>query len=208
MTNNEILTQPSSSVTDPRPALARSIATAQSVIAELTDANANDPTPCTDWNARVMAGHLVAVVERIEAIPGGRDPLEMALVRDDLAVAELPSAFSAVARAAETAWTDAALARVVTVPFGVMPGAAALGVYTAEILAHTWDLSRAVGVEPEWNLDDTATANAVTRAGLPGECRELVDMPFDAVVPTADDAPAIEQLVAWLGRDPRFVGRR
>lgn len=190
---------------DPRPALVRSIATAQSVIDEVTSSNATRATPCADWNAHQMAGHLVAVIERIEAVAHGRDVMQMALVREDIAIDGLAAAFASTAANAVDAWTADKLAEIVTVPFGVMPGAPALAVYTAEILAHTWDLSRAVGVEPVWHLDDTAAANAATRAGLPRDGRDMEEMPFDPVVPTADDAPAIDQLVAWLGRDPQFA---
>jgi uncharacterized protein (TIGR03086 family) len=149
-----------------------------------------------------MAGHIIAVLERVAAIPGDDDIMTMALVRDDLAVGALGAALTTAAQAVHEAWTGDVLGQMVTVPFGTMPGGAALAAYTSEILTHTWDLATAIGVEPQWHVGDTEMAAEVIRMGLPAEPRGVEGMPFDAVVPTADDAPAIDRLVAWVGRNP------
>lgn len=187
---------------DPRVAFARSVNTARAVIAEVDDNNAANESPCPDWNARLMAGHIIAVLERVAALPAGDDIMAMAVVRDDLAVDALSEALTSAAQAVHAAWTDDALAQMVTVPFGTMPGGAALAAYASEILTHTWDLATAIGVEPQWHVGDTEMAAGVIKMGLPAEPRAVEGMPFDPVVPTADDAPAIDRLVAWVGRNP------
>ena len=91
---------------------------------------------------------------------------------------------------------------MVIVPWGTIPGAVALAVYSSELLVHAWDLATAIGVEPQWHQGDVETALGVVEVGIPAEPRNPEDMPFGAVVPTADDAPTIDRLVAWMGRTP------
>jgi uncharacterized protein (TIGR03086 family) len=187
---------------DPRVPLARAVVTAGVVLAELTTDTASNPTPCAGWDAHQMGGHLVAILERVAALPVGRSIDEMALVRDDLTVQEMPAAFTSAAHAVQAAWTDEALASMVTVPWGEIPGVVAMHVYAAELLIHTWDLATAIGVEPQWHQPDVEAAVQAVQMGIPHEGRDLVDMPFGPVVTTADDAPAIHRLVAWVGRTP------
>lgn len=185
---------------DPRVPLARSVQTAATVLAELTGADAGNPTPCTDWNAHQLAGHMVAVVERVAALPTGVPIDDMALVRDDIAVDGLSEAFHTAAHAARAAWTAAALDSTVIAPWGPIPGVVAMHVYSAELLIHTWDLATAIGVEPQWHQPDVEAALHAVQMGIPAEGRQDVEMPFDSVTPTDDDAPAIHRLVAWVGR--------
>jgi hypothetical protein len=93
-------------------------------------------------------------------------------------------------------------------------GAEVLVSYFPELTVHTWDLAAATGEHPDW--DDTVVAAALgARHILPAENRrdlfeeistamglDEVAVPFAEAVPIPDDAPAIDRLVAWNGRDP------
>jgi hypothetical protein len=86
--------------------------------------------------------------------------------------------------------------------------------YFSELTVHTWDLATATGQQPDW--DDTVVAAALgARPIIPAENRRAlfeqisnemgldeVAVPFAEAVPIPDDAPAIDRLVAWNGRDP------
>lgn len=187
---------------DPRVPLARAVVTASVVLAELTADNASNPTPCPDWNAHQMGGHLVAVLERVAALPSGESVDGMPLVRDDLAIHEMSAAFGAAAKATHAAWTDEALGAMVNVPWGQIPGTVAMHVYAAELLIHTWDLATAIGVEPEWHQGDAEGAVQAVQMGIPAAGREAVEMPFSPAVGISGGAPAIHRLVAWVGRTP------
>jgi uncharacterized protein (TIGR03086 family) len=187
---------------DPRVPVARSVHTIAVVVDELTADNATDPTQCPDWNAHAMAGHIVAVLDRIAALPDGNPIDQMPIVRDDDSVADMPTVIADAARRVEAAWTDEALDRMVIVPWAAIPGAVAMQVYSSELLVHAWDLATAIGVEPQWHQPDVEAALEVARTGIPAEPRDPEEMPFGAVVPTAADAPAIDRLVAWMGRTP------
>ena len=93
-------------------------------------------------------------------------------------------------------------------------GADVLTSYFSELTVHTWDLAVATGQQARW--DDTVVTAAL-EAGqiLPAENRRAlfeeisaamgldeVAIPFAEAVPLPGDAPAIDRLVAWNGRDP------
>ena len=152
-----------------------------------------------------MAGHLVAVADRIVGLVGGADLDAMALVRDGIAP-EWESALTSSIQQVRAAWApEEVLTQMMTTPWASLPGAVAASIYSAELLVHTWDLAASIGVGPEFNEADVADAVTTLRFGLPADGRGDDDMPFDPVVPTADDAPHIHQLVAWVGRQPTWT---
>jgi uncharacterized protein (TIGR03086 family) len=210
-------TSPTSSTThertDPRPILDRGIATGGSVIARIRPDQMTAPTPCSEMDVRTMLGHLVAVLDRIAALGRGDDPF---------AVTETPvpddgwsDAWTTSARRAADAWSDdAVLEQPMALPWIQGNGAEILTSYFSELTVHTWDLATATGQHPDWD-DTIVTAALAARDFLPAENRRAlfeeistamgldeVAIPFAEAVTIPDDAPAIDRLVAWNGRDP------
>ncbi len=106
------------------------------------------------------------------------------------------------AAAARAAWDDEALlGKVITLPWAELPGGAVLAQFTGEIVVHTWDLATATGQWGEWQPEVLDLAFESYKQGLPAEGREQFPV-FKAVVPVPDDAPLIDQIVAWTGRQP------
>lgn len=185
---------------DPRVPFARTVATARAVVAEVGADNESNPTPCSEWDAGTMARHIVAILDRVTGAAEGEDLMAMPLIRDDVPVGDLVDALDGSAMALHETWSEPArLEQPMALPFGVLPGAVVMAVYSAEILTHTWDLATAIGVEPTWHEGDVAMATAVVRDGIPAEPRGG-EMPFSPVATVADDAPPIHHLVTWLGR--------
>jgi uncharacterized protein (TIGR03086 family) len=113
-------------------------------------------------------------------------------------------ALRAAAAEVTAVWADdAVLDAVLRLPFGTLPGRAALATWVGEVTTHTWDLAVATGQTPAW--DDAVVAVGLTaiRGKLPSAGRGP-GIPFADAVPVPDDAPPVELLVAWLGRDPRW----
>jgi uncharacterized protein (TIGR03086 family) len=208
---------PTSSTTDhlmdPRAILERATATGGVVIAGVRPAQLTDPTPCTDMNVRALLAHLVGVLDRVAALGRGEDPFAVteAAVPDD----RWPDAWWESGRRAADAWSDdAVLERPMALPWIEGSGAEVLASYFSELTVHTWDLATATGQQPDW--DATVVAAALeARHFLPAENRRAlyeeisaamgldeVAAPFAEAVPVPDDAPAIDRLVAWNGRDP------
>lgn len=199
---------------DPRPILDRAIATGAVVIAGVRPEQLTGPTPCTDMDVRALLAHLTGVLGRVAALGNGEDPFAVtdAAVADD----RWPDAWRESGRRAVDAWSDdGVLARPMTLPWIEGSGAEVLASYFSELTVHTWDLATATGQQPDW--DDTVVAAALEAARqiLPAESRRAlyeeisaargldeVAVPFAEAVPISDDAPAIDRLVAWNGRDP------
>jgi len=211
------MTSPTSSTThdriDPRLILDRAIATGGSVIARVRPDQLTAATPCSEMDVRAMLGHLVAVLDRIAALGQGEDPF---------AVTETPApddgwsdAWAASARGAADAWRDdAVLEQPMALPWIQGNGGDVLASYFCELTVHMWDLAIATGQQPDWD-DTVVTAALAARDFLPAENRRAifeeistsmgfdeVAIPFAEQVPIADDARAIDHLIAWSGRDP------
>lgn len=204
----------STSPTDPRQILDRAIATCGVVIAGVRPDQLTDPTPCTDMDVRALLAHLIGVLGRVAALGNGENPF--AVTDTPVADDRWPDAWREAGRRAANAWSDdAVLERPMALPWIEGSGAEVLASYFSELTVHTWDLATATGQQPDW--DDTVVAAALdgARRILPAENRRAlyeqisaargfdeVAVPFAEAVSITDDAPAIDRLVAWNGRDP------
>ena len=225
MTNQQIQTvlDPGPlAASDPRLALAHAMATAGATIAGVQPDQCELPTPCGAYDVRQLIGHLVAVARRIAVVGAGGEPFgvpQIAELDDDRVVA----AWTDAAHDVQRVWTpDEVLDTMLTVPWAQLPGHVVARMYTGEISVHTWDLATATGQSPVWHEPALAMAYEAIRIGLPAAGRtaeveavlEQLDAgtreavaaggaPFGEVVVVGDDAPLIDRLVAWTGRDPR-----
>ncbi|MGI9614426.1 MAG: TIGR03086 family metal-binding protein [Acidimicrobiales bacterium] len=209
---------PTSSTTDhdlidPRPILDRAIATGGAVIAGVRPEQLTDSTPCADMNVQAMLAHLVGVLDRVAALGTGEDPF--AVVETAVADDRWAETWKQSGKRAADVWNDdAVLERPMALPWIEGSGAEVLTSYFSELTVHTWDLATATGQQPDWD-DTVVTAALEARQILPAENRRAVfeeisksmgldevAMPFAEAVPISDDAPAIDRLVAWNGRDP------
>ena len=185
---------------DPRAAMARSVQAARAIIARVDESNASNATPCAEWNAFDLARHLIAVLERAAAGPTDEDINTMPLLAD-VDLADLVTEAQAAAERVHANWADSdAMETMIGVPWGEFPGAVVIGVYACETLVHVWDLAVSIGVTLDWPDADTQTHLEMSKLGIPASPRGEF-MPFDPVVRPADDAPVVEHLVGWQGRD-------
>jgi len=216
--HNDAMITPISSATDhlkdPQAILDRAIATGGVVVAGVRPEQLADSTPCTDMNVQALLAHLIGVLDRVAALGKGEDLFAVTetAVPDD----RWPDAWRESARRAADAWSDdAVLERPMALPWIEGSGADVLASYFSELTVHTWDLATATGQQPDWD-DAVVDAALEARHFLPAENRRTlfeeisaamgldeVRVPFAEAVRIPDDAPAIDRLVAWNGRDPR-----
>jgi uncharacterized protein (TIGR03086 family) len=201
-------------VIDPRPVLDRALATGGAVIAGVRPDQLTAPTPCPEMDVRAMLGHLIGVLDRITALGNDEDPF--AVTETQVPDADWSDAWVTAGARAAAAWRDdAVLERPISLPWIQGSGAEVLTSYFSELTVHTWDLATATGQQPDWD-DAVVTAALEARPILPAENRRAVfeeisaamgldevAIPFAEAVPVPVDAPAIDRLVAWNGRDPR-----
>lgn len=199
---------------DPVGALTRALSATEEIVTGIGDDQWNADTGCAEWNVSELLDHLVAGNHQFIAALGGEREA-------DTSSAEAPEANSAgqAAPAGDlnddpvTAYRLSAaglqrafsapgvLERMVTVPFGTVPGAVALHLRITEILVHGWDLARATGQSTDDFPDDVAGMEvAFSRDAL--EEIPAGESPFGPPQPVEASAPGIDQLAALLGRRP------
>jgi uncharacterized protein (TIGR03086 family) len=193
---------PPASSADPRLGLFMALALAGEVIAAVGPDQYQAPTPCPDYSVRQLARHLVAVARRITASARGDNPFSLPSFADEVPDGDWAGAWEAAVREAHAAWSDPGiLSATRSVGFATVPGAAAAVIYTTEFTIHTWDLAKATGQQPAWNPPVLGPSVAAMRHAVPAEPRGGA-VPFGPVIEVPPGAPAIDQLVAWYGRQP------
>ena len=175
----------------------RALDGAQAVIDMVKDDQWEAQSPCADWKAVDVVGHLVQGLGMASSLATTGTVGSFAPTRD-AAGADPKASFAAARSAAEATFTPENLDKVVQSPFGEMPVDQFLGVITLDVITHTWDLSRAIGHEVTLEPD------------LVHDCFENVK-PLDAILrqpnlfgpkvepPAGADEQA--QLMAFLGRN-------
>jgi uncharacterized protein (TIGR03086 family) len=160
------------------------------------------PTPCPDWAARDLVGHLI-IGNAIFARAMNGDPYTQLAAQagspppDD----ELATAYGdGAGRLLDAFRRPGALAETVTVPFGAVPGLVALHLRLTELLVHGWDLAQATGQTAAFPAELAQQELEFTQAHL----SEIPSgrSPFAPSRPVPADAGPLDQLVACLGRDP------
>ena len=201
-------------ITDPRPVLRRALDTAADTIASTGDDQFDRPTPCSEYTVRDLLAHLVGVARTAAATGRGENPFEVPQV-DPASVDDFPAAFASAVAEMEAAWADdARLTEPTPLPWASESGAAALSAWVGEFTVHTWDLARATGQEPAWDdevlrmasvdVEEDEFLPATGRHELFEQMRGGADFPdpFLDAVPVPENAPLIDRVVAWTGRDP------
>lgn len=207
--------------------LARALDAAGELIAGVREDQWSSPTPCTEWNVRMLVDHLVAGNQIYARVLSGEPlppPETMAQFRamDHLGDDPLGAFRQAGAQLLDAFRQPGVLERVFEVPVGgarglMMPGFFALHLRIGDTLVHGWDLARATG-QPARLPNDIAEQELAgiqrlaSGSGLPAAVEGFLFSrqpasadaatrpPFGPPQPVADDAPAIDRLAAFLGR--------
>ena len=160
------------------------------------------PTPCTDWTVGQVVNHLIGMNRVFAALLAGQPPPPRPSadhVEEDPVGAYRDSAAALLAAFGG----PGVLERAYHGPLGTATGAERLKIRLYDLLAHGWDLAQAT--EQPADLPDDLAAQSLafartqlTEQGRPGR--------FGPAQIVAEQAPAIERLVAFLGR-PVNTGR-
>ena len=154
--------------TDPRPAFFTAARIACGTVAGVSPSQLTDPTPCTEFDVRALLGHLVAVLRRVTSVASGAPAIGQARLVTDVPDDGWGLAARTALHDVEAAWADAAvLDREMRLPFGTLPGAAALASYTGEISTHTWDLAVATAQSPPGTSRCSPAHSARSAASCP-----------------------------------------
>jgi len=165
----------------------------QRVLHTVADDDLSRQTPCAEFDVSQLTGHLLNSITALGGMVGAEFP-----ERDEGDSVERQ--VIAAARPALDAWHRHGLDGSVPFGKGEMPAKSACAVLSIEFLVHAWDYATAMGhqVDAPDPLSEyvLGLARQIIRPELRGSAG------FDDPVDVPADAGALEQLVAFTGRDP------
>ncbi len=168
-----------------------------SVIAQLAPEHREKPTPCTEWNVHDVCDH---VVRGCHSMAHGLRGEPMPDAGPDYMANGPGKAWADAFDSLNTAATPEILAATHDMPFGRVTGEQAVAVITADAVTHAWDIARGADVDFAIPEDLAEFALATWQVVIPPEARP--DGGFGYIVPVADDAPALDRLLGFTGRQP------
>ena len=158
------------------------------------------PTPCAAYDVRALMDHMVGWVQVFEAGSNltefPEDPGAYQCDDDPEAV------FRVAAQGVVAGWSTHGRDRMVKVSSGESPGEMVFTMTLMEYLAHGWDLAVATGQAVPFTEAEARLAFDRAQGMLPDQYRGE-GMPFGAVVEVPGDAPALDRMIGYMGRDPR-----
>jgi uncharacterized protein (TIGR03086 family) len=165
----------------------------QHVLHTIPNDDMSRQTPCAEFDVAQLTEHLVNSVSAIGGMVGAELP-----ERDQSDSPERQVV--SVARPALDAWHRHGLDG--TVPFrqGEMPAKGACAIFSIEFLVHAWDYARAVGHDVEAPEPLAEYVLGLARKIIRPELRGGAG--FDDPVDVSEDAGALDQLIAFTGRNP------
>lgn len=153
-------------------------------------------TPCKDFDLKALLGHVIGGATMMaEAAETGKAAAAAGEVGDDPA----KTYESARSRLLEAWKAPGVLEKTMQLPFGAMPGQMVAGILFMEQLVHAWDIQKATGqkITTDPGLAQTALEQLTPMSPMlrsPGV--------FGPEVPIAADAPVVDRLIAFTGREP------
>ncbi len=161
----------------------------------------DNKTLCTEWTVRDVINHVTGgatmVRESLESGSVSPERLGQLMGGDNLGSDYRVSFREAADRVMAAVRAPGALDRIVALPFGEMPGAAAVGVGIFDVTTHACDIAQATGQSiADEELVEIALATGRSMVGP--EMRQ--PGVFDAEQPVDPDGPAALRLLAFAGR--------
>jgi len=178
--------------------LEQAIAATRGVLANLSADQMQMSTPCASWNVSELVNHIVGGHQFFVAGMRGEAP---AAGDTDHSAGDYLAAFDEASSAFVAACQEeGALQKMVTMPFGEMPGAAVMGLAMTDTFTHGWDLAKATGQSTDLAPELATQLLAQSRQMIQPAFRGDEGAPFGAEQSAPDGASAADQLAAFLGR--------
>jgi uncharacterized protein (TIGR03086 family) len=175
--------------------LDKDVALIENVPADRLDAT----TPCPEYDVRTLMDHMVGWLRAFAAGANDRGDAEDGSA---YSTEEHAKEFRAAADDLVRGWREHGTDRQVRFVSGnTMPAGTVLGMTLMEYVTHGCDLAIATGQPLPFTDEELETTLERARTNLPEQYRGD-GMAFGNVVPVADDAPAADRLLGFMGRKP------
>lgn len=185
--------------------LARAFAMTRGILANVTHDDHDKPTPCASWNVRAVANHIVEGANWFAlCVNGGAAPDPDPTHGVDYAAGDLLAAYDqGVVATLEAFGAPGAQQRIITLPFGQLPGAAFMGIATNDVFTHGWDIAKSTGQSTDLDSEIAVQLLAQVQGFVTDAFRGPDGQaPFGPEVAVPSSASAADKLAAFLGRHP------
>jgi uncharacterized protein (TIGR03086 family) len=189
---------------------ARAVATTVALVAGVGRDDLDRPTPCAGWSLADLLAHMTVQHLGFAAAAAGRgadpDAWRVRPLGDAAVAAYGDAAERVVAAFAAPGVLEREFDLPEFPPPGRFPAAQAIGFHFIDYVVHGWDVARALGVPFAPAEDVLAEAVRQADAVPDGERRRRPGAAFRPALPRARTLPAMDRVVAWLGRSPTWPG--
>jgi uncharacterized protein (TIGR03086 family) len=184
---------PDSPPTDELASAEAALGALQHVLHPISRDELSKSTPCSEYDVMQLTDHLMNSITLLGGAAGAEPPERN--VEDSV-----ERQIVAAARPALDAWHRRGLTDTVTIGTNEIPATFAVSILTVEFLVHGWDYATATThpIDVAESLADYVLGLA--HKVITPEGRATVG--FDDPVAVPDDAPALDRLIAFTGRDP------
>jgi len=188
----------------------RALGAVTDLLADLTPADLDRPTPCAGWDLRQLLAHMIG--QNLGFAAAAEHDVGVEAFADHPVDDSVREAWSASAERVATALGAASgEGRTVALPefpqYGRLPGNFVLGMHQLDSVVHGWDVATALGRRYRPDDELVAATLEMARAVPAGPEREQPGASFAPAITGGTDDPWAETL-RLLGRDPAQSGGR
>jgi uncharacterized protein (TIGR03086 family) len=179
--------------------LQAAIATTRAEMAAVTPDHLDAGTPCESWKVRDLINHVIGAQHFFLAVVDGTPPSGG---QHDFASGDYLAAFDDISGRLLAGFSaDGAMDKIVTAPFGQMPGRAFINFAVNDTFVHGWDLAKSTGRSTDLAPELAAGVLAGAMQSIPDAMRgEDGKMPFGPKQEAPEGATNADKLAAFLGR--------
>lgn len=189
-------------MTSPLELYLRAIDAFTAVVDHVPTAGWDAPSPCSDWSARQLLGHVIDSQQQVIGMltDHPQPPITDLTELGQLAGPDLRAAWQDSRKAVLAVLTGIDPDAAVTTPGGPSTGSAVLSMVVIEPVVHAWDLATAT--DQPGTLDPDV-AQAILPGVLAAKGQLAATGMYQPAIPTTGDATPQDRLLAALGRADR-----
>lgn len=178
----------------------QTVEAARPVWEAITPDDIRKPTPCAEWDVQDLTKHTYGNLLLAAQLLTGETRF------DSGRLATAPASGYEVASDlfadAVEGITDGSA--VIDSPLGEMTKDEIAALITGDLLVHTWDMAKAIGVDFEPPEGPAQATLESSQASMGPGASDRAGRPFEAAVDVPEDASLAGRLAAWFGRNPNW----